>query len=80
MVSVVWETGGVLIGLVRPRESRSLQVQGDSLEEVRQHVDELIPEGFELASMPVRMSNGHDHVDIHSDPHKTRWPRRDPGR
>ena len=54
----LWEAGGVLIGLMRPRDPQSLSVEGDSLAQVRDRVDALTPAGYQATSMPVRMTNG----------------------
>lgn len=48
----------MLIGSIRPVETRTLEVQAHSLAEVHEMLKAQCPDGFELASAPVRMSNG----------------------
>lgn len=48
----------MLIGAMRPRESRTADVQGTSLEEVYALLEKERPEGFDLVKAPVRMIKG----------------------
>lgn len=48
----------VLIGTIRPRETTTVDVQGHSLAEVHDVLEQQTPAGFELTDAPVRMSNG----------------------
>lgn len=48
----------MLIGSIRPVETRTVEVQGHSLAEVHEVLDAQCPDGFELTGAPVRMSNG----------------------
>jgi hypothetical protein len=48
----------MLIGTIRPVETRTLNVEGHSLAEVRDTLAKQAPEGFELVSCPVRMTKG----------------------
>lgn len=43
---------------MRPLNPRTVEVEGDSLEQVRERVAALTPAGYEATSMPVRMTNG----------------------
>ncbi len=48
----------MLIGTIRPRETTTVDVQGHSLAEVHDVLDQQTPAGFQLTDAPVRMSNG----------------------
>lgn len=51
-------THGVLTGTIRPVEKITAGVEGHSLAEIRATLNAQCPPGFELASAPVRMTNG----------------------
>lgn len=57
-VGVRFYDGPVLIGTIRPVETRTLEVQAHSLAEAHELLEAQRPEGFELTDAPVRMSNG----------------------
>lgn len=46
------------IGLIRPVEERTVDLTGNSLEEIRDAAHAQLPAGFELVSAPVRMIKG----------------------
>lgn len=48
----------MLIGSIRPRETRTADVQGRSLEDVYAKLEQERPEGFALVKAPVRMIKG----------------------
>ena len=48
----------MLIGTIRPRETTTVDVQGRSLAEVHDVLEQRTPAGFQLTDAPVRMSNG----------------------
>jgi hypothetical protein len=48
----------MLIGSIRPRETRTADVQGTSLEDVYAQLEKERPEGFALVKAPVRMIKG----------------------
>lgn len=48
----------MLIGLIRPVESRTAEVIGASLEDIVQQLNALVPEGFDLVKAPARMIKG----------------------
>ena len=47
----------MLIGLIRPVETRALSVEGESLEALRSAVEAQLPEGWEITSIPA-VKNG----------------------
>jgi hypothetical protein len=48
----------MLIGSIRPRETRTADVQGTSLEDVYSELEKERPVGFALVKAPVRMIKG----------------------
>ena len=48
----------MLVGLVRPSETRSFELTGTSLADVKAQALAQTPPGWELASVPVRMEKG----------------------
>ncbi len=48
----------MLVGRVRPRETRTLDLEGDSLAEVQAKAQAATPAGWELVSVPVAMTKG----------------------
>lgn len=48
----------MLIGTIRPSETRTLDVEADSLAGIHEALAAACPPGFELIDAPVRMSNG----------------------
>lgn len=48
----------VLTGIIRPTDTRTLEVQGHSLAEITDTLHAQTPAGWELTDMPVRMENG----------------------
>lgn len=48
----------VLIGTIRPVETRSLSVEAHSLAEAHELLEAQRPEGFDLANVPVQMGKG----------------------
>lgn len=50
--------GRVLIGTIRPTETRRLDVEADSLAGIHEALTAACPGGFELTDAPVRMSKG----------------------
>lgn len=48
----------VLIGTIRPVETRTIDVEAHSLAEVHAALEAQRPDGFELTDAPVRMQNG----------------------
>ncbi|MFF2632917.1 hypothetical protein ACFVR6_08590 [Microbacterium sp. NPDC058021] len=48
----------MLIGSIRPVETREIAVEGDSLAELHKKLTAQTPAGWELAEAPVRMTKG----------------------
>lgn len=48
----------MLIGLIRPVETRAVEVQGASIAELTRTVEAQTPDGWEVTAIPVRMSKG----------------------
>lgn len=48
----------VLIGTIRPRETTTLNVEGHSLAEVHETLEQQAPAGFDLVEAPVKMTGG----------------------
>lgn|GEM_PF-437667 len=48
--------GGMLIGLIRPVESKTHTVQAEELDEIQDLLAAETPEGWQLASAPVTMA------------------------
>lgn len=48
----------MLIGRIRDARTVTVDVEGDSLEEITKQLAERAPEGFELVSAPARMRKG----------------------
>lgn len=48
----------MLIGSIRPVETRTVDVKGDSLEDVTGQIAAQTPAGFDLVSAPARMPKG----------------------
>ncbi|OZB80603.1 hypothetical protein [Microbacterium sp. 13-71-7] len=46
----------MLIGLIRPRETRTITVQAEELDEIQDLIREQSPAGWETVSAPVSMS------------------------
>ena len=53
----------MLIGLIRPVESRTAEVTGASLEDIHAQLDALVPEGFALTQAPARMVKGTQQIE-----------------
>lgn len=50
--------------LIRPVETRQVDVQGESLEAIQEQLRAELPEGFMVASAPVQMSKSE--TDVHA--------------
>lgn len=48
----------MLIGHIRPVETRTVQVEGDSIAALRTAVEAQTPEGWEVVSAPAAMTKG----------------------
>ena len=48
----------MLVGLIRPAETQTLELEGDSLADVQQKARAAAPGGWDLLSVPVRMAKG----------------------
>lgn len=48
----------MLIGMIRPRGSQTVDVTGPSLEDVQQQLEAIRPDGFELVNAPAEMIKG----------------------
>ncbi|WP_420111638.1 hypothetical protein [Pseudactinotalea sp.] len=48
----------MLIGMIRPREEVTAEVEGESLEAVQAKLEAHRPDGFELVSAPAEMIKG----------------------
>jgi len=48
----------VLIGLIRPVETQSFEIEGSDLADVKDQFAALRPDGFDLVSAPVEMVKG----------------------
>ncbi|MFJ4166272.1 hypothetical protein ACIPY5_12010 [Microbacterium sp. NPDC089698] len=46
----------MLIGMIRPRETRTITVQAEELDEIQDLIREQSPDGWETVSAPVSMS------------------------
>jgi len=46
----------MLIGTIRPRETRTITVQGEELDEIQELVQAQTPDGWEIVTAPVAMS------------------------
>ena len=49
---------GMFIGTIRPDETRTAELTGNSLEEIHAAAVAQLPDGFELTGAPVRMIKG----------------------
>lgn len=47
----------MLIGTIRPQETRTITLQGASLEDIREQAITQTPAGWDLVSAPVTMTN-----------------------
>lgn len=48
----------MLTGLIRPRETRTVEVEGDSLVDIHGKLTAQVPAGWELTKAPVAMTAG----------------------
>lgn len=48
----------MLTGLIRPRETRTVDVEGDSLGDIHEKLTAQVPAGWELTAAPVAMTAG----------------------
>lgn len=48
----------MLTGLIRPVETRTIEVEGDSLADVHEKLTAQVPAGWELTAAPVSMVKG----------------------
>jgi hypothetical protein len=48
----------VLIGVIRPREVRTIEVSGETLDELKAAVEAQLPEGWEIVAVPATMTAG----------------------
>lgn len=62
----------MLVALLRPVESHSVELTGDSLEDVHDQLAEHAPAGFDLVSAPARMLKGAQGIET-----TARFDRRD---
>jgi hypothetical protein len=62
----------MLIGSIRPHETRTVEISGDSLEDITAQLDGLAPTGFDLVSAPARMPKGAQGIET-----KATFARRD---
>lgn len=46
----------MLIGTIRPIETRTVEVTGPGLPEIQEQLTDLVPEGIELANAPAEMT------------------------
>ena len=62
----------MLVALIRPVESHTVELVGDSLEDVHAQLAEHAPSGFDLVSAPARMLKGAQGIET-----TARFDRRD---
>lgn len=53
----------MLIGLIRSTETRTVELEGESLQDIREKAAAATPAGWELLSAPVRMRKGSTILD-----------------